>query len=94
MLLDFSSCTLGNLKSFVQEHHYPAYRASQIHQWILKGVTDPNQMTNLPKDLIEVLNDSFQNQSIRMERKLVSGNRWDSEIPPGDYRTIISSKVF
>ena len=72
MLLDFSSCTLDNLKSFVQEHHYPAYRASQIHQWILKGVTDPNQMTNLPKDLIEVLNDSFQNQSIRMERKLVS----------------------
>jgi 23S rRNA (adenine2503-C2)-methyltransferase len=33
----------------------PAYRASQLREWLVKGVDDPHEMTNLPADLREEL---------------------------------------
>jgi 23S rRNA (adenine2503-C2)-methyltransferase len=37
----------------------PAYRASQVHAWLVRGVDDPQQMTDLPRDLRATLSDRF-----------------------------------
>jgi 23S rRNA (adenine2503-C2)-methyltransferase len=37
----------------------PAYRARQVHAWLVRGVDDPHEMTDLPKELRGVLAQRF-----------------------------------
>ena len=39
------------LEALVADLGQPRYRADQVHEWLVKGVDDPEEMTNLPKDL-------------------------------------------
>ena len=43
------------LTQLLSEREQPAYRAQQIWEWLSRGVTDYEQMTNLPGDLRSVL---------------------------------------
>ena len=40
---------LAGLRSVLPDE--PAYRARQVHDWLVRGVDDPHEMTDLPKSL-------------------------------------------
>jgi 23S rRNA (adenine2503-C2)-methyltransferase len=47
------------LAALLDELGAPGYRARQVHAWLVRGVDDPREMTDLPKDLREALADRF-----------------------------------
>ncbi len=58
--IDIRKVSEPDLKEFIQSKGQPGYRAKQIIEWIRhKGATDFDQMTNLPKDLREILKAEF-----------------------------------
>ena len=50
----------------------PKYRAKQIFQWLARGVTSFDEMTNLSKDLRAALSEQFYISKLEMLRKQVS----------------------
>lgn len=59
--------TLENWKEWLQEKNQPAFRAKQVMNWLYeKRVTSFEEMTNLPKELRNVLADSFQLQPMKI----------------------------
>jgi len=49
--LDPYALTREGLATLVDELGEPAYRADQIRGWLVRGVDDPDEMTDLPKPL-------------------------------------------
>ncbi len=49
--VDPYTLTREGLAALVAELGEPAYRATQIHGWLVRGVDDPEEMTDLPKAL-------------------------------------------
>jgi 23S rRNA (adenine2503-C2)-methyltransferase len=49
--VDPYALTRDGLEALVSELEQPRYRADQIHAWLVRGVDDPEQMTDLPKEL-------------------------------------------
>lgn len=47
--------TLDELKLYFEQKGFPAYRASQVYSWIIKGAASFEEMTDLPKKLREEL---------------------------------------
>jgi 23S rRNA (adenine2503-C2)-methyltransferase len=47
------------LEALVADLDEPRYRADQLHEWLVKGIDDPEAMTNLPKDLRARLSQRF-----------------------------------
>ncbi|MBW3658288.1 MAG: 23S rRNA (adenine(2503)-C(2))-methyltransferase RlmN [Actinobacteria bacterium] len=47
------------LEALVAELGQPRYRADQLHAWLVKGVDDPEEMTDLPKELRTTLAERF-----------------------------------
>ena len=66
----------------------PAYRAKQIFQWLTRGVTSFDEMTNLSKPLREKLSCAFFIPSLKMLRKQVSAHdgtiKYLWELPDGN----------
>ncbi|AOR23230.1 23S rRNA (adenine(2503)-C(2))-methyltransferase RlmN [Clostridium taeniosporum] len=56
-ILDY---TLDELSLWMKENDESAFRAKQIMSWIYKGVTNFNDMRNMPKSLIEKLKGNFE----------------------------------
>ena len=55
-LLNLHTITLDELQELIVSWGYPKFRAKQIYGWIRdKGVTNPNDMNNLPKALRETI---------------------------------------
>jgi len=55
-LLNLHTITLDELQELVVSWGYPKFRGKQIYGWIReKGVTNPNDMNNLPKALRETI---------------------------------------
>jgi 23S rRNA (adenine2503-C2)-methyltransferase len=55
-----AAANLDELKSYCHDHHFPAFRASQIHSWLHShNVIDPADMKNLPADLKAALKQDF-----------------------------------
>jgi 23S rRNA (adenine2503-C2)-methyltransferase len=50
---------LDELEKYVEEHGLPRYRAGQIFEWIYKDTASFGAMSNLPKNLIELLDKDF-----------------------------------
>lgn len=70
---DIASLNLEELTDKLTSFGLKKYRAGQIYKWIHKsGVTDFNEMTDLPKDLRQKLDDNFVIFSCAIEKKLVS----------------------
>ena len=57
--LDPYALTREGLVDLAVELEEPAYRAEQIHGWLVRGVDDPNEMTNLPRSLRAILSERF-----------------------------------
>jgi 23S rRNA (adenine2503-C2)-methyltransferase len=47
------------LEALLTELGEPAYRAKQVHAWLVRGVDDPAEMTDLPKELRGELAERF-----------------------------------
>ena len=67
----FDLC-LSDWEAWVKEHAYPVFRAAQLYQWCAKGVQNPQEMSNIPKNIRENLEKSFITNGLRMESELIS----------------------
>ncbi len=54
-MIDLRSLELDQMEELIAGMGHPAFRAKQVFQWIYKGVTDFEQMGNVPKALCEQL---------------------------------------
>ncbi len=70
--IDLRSLSTEELTQQLTSRGFPAFRAKQIRQWLDRGVTDYEQMTNLPKDLRAILAELYSVPSVKILRKLVS----------------------
>lgn len=70
--VDLRSLPPEELTEQLVSRGYPAFRAKQIRQWLDRGVTDFEQMTNLPKDLRTMLAELYTVPGVTIIRKLVS----------------------
>ncbi len=51
---DIKSMTLSELTDYIKEQKEPSFRAAQIYKWIHQDMVEhPSQMTNVPKKLIQ-----------------------------------------
>ncbi|MDD2534537.1 MAG: 23S rRNA (adenine(2503)-C(2))-methyltransferase RlmN [Eubacteriales bacterium] len=64
--------TLENWQSWAVARNLPAYRAPQIHQWLKRGITTVDEMTNIPKSIRELLRAEFLIDGLTVEHKFVS----------------------
>ncbi|MEO5802329.1 MAG: 23S rRNA (adenine(2503)-C(2))-methyltransferase RlmN, partial [Verrucomicrobiota bacterium] len=70
MSLDIKSFSLEELQTRFKSWEQPAYRLTQLLDWIYKRrVTSWEEMTNLPKSLREVLAKEFSLQTLELVRK-------------------------
>lgn len=70
--IDLRSLPQEELVAQLTSKGYPAFRAKQIREWLDRGVTDFEQMTNLPKDLRQMLTEIYSVPGVKILRKLVS----------------------
>ena len=64
--------TLSEIEEAVLALNIPKYRASQLFDWLYKGVLDFDSMMNIPKDLRKTLKDSFEICSPKILREQIS----------------------
>lgn len=73
MALDIKSMTSAELSEMLVSLQQPRFRAAQIFDWLhVKKVLTFEEMSNLPKNLIEKLNQNCYITSLKIEKKLVS----------------------
>ena len=70
--IDLRSLPQEELTAQLKSHGYPAFRAKQIREWLDRGVTNFDDMTNLPKDLRQALAEMYTVPGVKILRKLVS----------------------
>lgn len=66
------------LQMQIREWGQPVFRARQVRDWLNRGVTDFEQMTNLPRVLREQLSKQYAIPHVEIRRRLVS--RMDSTV--------------
>jgi 23S rRNA (adenine2503-C2)-methyltransferase len=71
-LIDCKSLTLEELRAQLVKLEVPVYRSTQIRSWLDKGVTDFDDMGNLPITLRDRLKKYFWIPDVKIEKKLVS----------------------
>ena len=69
---DIKSLPRENLQAMLKEAGFPAFRAAQVGNWLDKGVTDFEGMTNLPGNLKDWLAANCCIPSVTIERRLES----------------------
>lgn len=71
-LLDCKSLTLEEVRAELVNRGIPAFRGTQIKTWLDNGVTNFDEMTNLPLSLRVELKNIFWIPTVNIEKKLVS----------------------
>ena len=78
-LTDIKSLNKSELEAFITELGYPKFRAGQVYSWLhQKLVSSLDEMSNLPKKMIEELSSICYISVANIEKKLVS--RYDNTI--------------
>lgn len=86
--IDCKSLPAVELRELIVQRGIPAFRAAQIQSWLARGVTDFDQMANLPLALREELKNFLWIPAVNIEKKLVSArdntvkylySLWDGE---------------
>lgn len=72
MLTDIKSLDYNEVEKLIVENGFPKFRTKQVVLWLKKGVTDFEQMNNIPKDLKEFLKRSCYISVANIEKKLIS----------------------
>ncbi len=63
---------LDRLDSFLAERGQPAFRAGQVWEWLARGASSYEQMTNLPATLREALAEELPLSSLSLETEALS----------------------
>jgi len=71
-LIDIKSMTLEELTVWFKEQGESAFRAKQVFQWLYRGATSFEEMSNLSKSLRQKLNESCFITAPKVARKQVS----------------------
>lgn len=71
-MIDIKSLSRKELEELVAELGQPKFRAKQIFQWLHRGVTSFEEMTNIPKPLQQKLKETCLLTVPEVERKQVS----------------------
>lgn len=71
-MTDLKSMTPEELGVYFKELGQPAFRTKQVFQWLSRGVTSFDEMTNLPKSLRQALEEQSYITVPYVERKQVS----------------------
>lgn len=71
-MIDLKSMTQEEMTAFFKELKQPSFRAKQVFQWLHRGVTSFEEMSNLPKSLRQILEDQCFITVPVVERKQVS----------------------
>lgn len=70
---DIRSISLEKLNKFIEKNNFPLYRSNQIFNWINKSsVKSFDDMTNLPKSLIDLLKENFRLNFSQISSKQIS----------------------
>lgn len=64
--------SLQEIEDWVKGKGYPKFRAKQIMQWIPRGITAFDQMSDLSKEVRNSLAEDFYVDGLEIEKKLVS----------------------
>ncbi len=72
MKKDILSLNCGEIEGELLSLGYPKYRGRQIYDWLMHGVRDFDEMTNLPKDLRSTLKNEFRLYAPKVLSKQVS----------------------
>ena len=70
--IDIRSMNLGELTLFVTQIGEPKFRAAQLFKWLQSGVTDFEEMSDLPYALRQKLKESCYIADVKIVRRLVS----------------------
>ena len=71
-MTDIKSMISAELRTEFKEHELPAYRADQLFRWLQQGITDFDEMTNLPKILRAFLAAEYRIPKVEIARKYAS----------------------
>ncbi len=71
-MINLNDLTLGQLEDALQSIGEPKYRAGQLFKWFARGVTDPDDMSDLSKPLREKLFSSFGIAPVTVEQCFAS----------------------
>ena len=71
-MTDIKSMTLEELTAWFKEQGEPAFRAKQVFQWLYRGVTSFDEMSNLSKGLRQKLSENCFITAPKVARKQVS----------------------
>ncbi len=71
-MIDLKSMTQEEIGDYLKTWNQPAFRAKQIFSWLYKGVTEFDQMTNIPKELRRLLEENCVISRLKVARKQVS----------------------
>lgn len=71
-MIDLKSMTLDELGGYFKELGQPSFRAKQVFQWLSRGVTSFDEMTNVPQSLRRTLEEQCYITVPVAERKQVS----------------------
>ena len=77
-MIDIKSMTRDELQSFITEQGFPRFRADQIGGWLNKGVTEFDEMRNIPAELRKKLKSICYISVAIIEKKQVS--RYDKTV--------------
>ena len=69
---DIASMTLDEIETEFSVLNLPKFRAKQVYQWLRKGVSSFEEMSNLPKTLRESLYTFFEIRAIKIKKRLES----------------------
>lgn len=71
-MIDLKSMTMDEMTEYFKSLNQPSFRAKQVFQWLHRGVTTFDGMSNLPKSLRQSLEEQCHITVPTVERKQVS----------------------
>ena len=66
---ELAAISLSELQSLLKSRGQPAFRAKQVIDWRNKGILNPDEMTNIPAALRDLLNEAVRCESLRLVRR-------------------------
>ena len=70
--MNIKSLTLPEMTAVIKELGQPAFRGKQVYTWLHKGAASYDEMTNLPKNLRDILAEKYPIQPPKVVRKQAS----------------------
>lgn len=71
--MNFGDLTKEQIKNYISEKKLPSFRAGQVYKWIHGGIESVDEMTNIPKQMRDILSEEFEIFLPRIYKKFVSG---------------------